>query len=224
MIIPVFNGEKYIKAAITSVLSQMKHFLEIVVIDDGSNDHTSTVVQELIQNYQNIYYKYQENRGVGVARNYGVEISQGEFLTFLDADDLWAANKLTIQINAFKQNPDIDIVFGQVEHFISPELSTQEAQRWNYPHKIMPAYAAGAMLLRRETFNQVGKFSETCEVGQFLDWYLRAIELNLISFFPPDVVLLRRVHNDNSSQKSKRYWQDYVRIIKSSLDRRRSQS
>lgn len=224
VIIPVFNGEKYIGESIKSVLAQSGHSLEIIVIDDGSTDTTFNVVKTLMKNHNNIYYKYQTNQGTSVARNHGIELSRGEFLAFLDADDLWTTNKLSIQFSALKENPDLQIVFGQVEHFISPELSPEEAKRWNYPREKMPAYAVGAMLLRRETFDRVGLFLETCIVGQFLDWYLKAIELHLNSYCPDEIVLLRRVHNDNSSQRSSRYWQDYVRILKSSLDRRRRNS
>lgn len=111
VIITVYNGEKYIKQAIESVLSQTYKDIELIVIDDGSIDTT----KEVICNYPNIKYAYQDNRGEGAARNYGVSLANGEYIAFLDADDLYKKDKIQKQINVLESNPGIDVVYCDLE-------------------------------------------------------------------------------------------------------------
>src|SRR5919205_4589183 len=99
VIIPVYNGESYVAEAIESILDQTYRPAEVIVVDDGSTDNTAEVVKRFGDVVQ---YHHQPNRGAGAARNRGVELSHGEFLAFLDADDLWHKDKLAHQIQAFK--------------------------------------------------------------------------------------------------------------------------
>jgi glycosyltransferase involved in cell wall biosynthesis len=95
VIIPTFNREKYVVKAIQSVLGQQFEDYEIIVVDDGSTDHT----RNILKNYGNeIHYIYQQNSGVGAARNAGINHSQGEWLAFLDSDDEWKTDYLSKQI------------------------------------------------------------------------------------------------------------------------------
>lgn len=91
VIIPVYNGERYLRTAIESVLAQNVCPIEIIVVDDGSTDASQTVAREFMPMVQVIT---QSNRGASVARNRGVALAHGEILAFLDADDLWLADKL----------------------------------------------------------------------------------------------------------------------------------
>ena len=95
VIIPVYNREKFLAEAIDSVLAQTYRPIEIIVIDDGSTDKSG----EIARSYAETKYIYQDNQGVSVARNIGVDAAQGEFLAFLDSDDMWLHNKLETQIN-----------------------------------------------------------------------------------------------------------------------------
>src|SRR5687768_16816995 len=98
-ILPVFNGGLYLAEAIESVLAQTYQPAEVIVIDDGSTDITGEIVKRFGDVVQ---YSTQPNSGAGAARNRGVQLAHGEFLAFLDADDLWLKNKLTDQMQAFK--------------------------------------------------------------------------------------------------------------------------
>src|SRR5436305_1029668 len=86
VIIPVYNGERYLGEAIESVLAQSYHWLEIILVDDGSTDGSATVAKQFSPAVQVVR---QPNLGAGAARNRGIALAQGEFLAFLDADDLW---------------------------------------------------------------------------------------------------------------------------------------
>src|SRR5215203_2066024 len=95
VVIPVFNGERFIAEAIQSVLDQTFRDFEMIVVDDGSTDATERIVRQFSGS---LSYHRQENSGVGVARNLGVECSKGEWIAFLDADDVWYPTKLADQL------------------------------------------------------------------------------------------------------------------------------
>src|SRR5581483_12146947 len=97
VIIPTYNRRDFVREAIASVLAQAYQDFEVIIVDDGSQDDTHAVIQE----FPGVRYIYQENRGVSAARNRGVTVSQGEFLAFLDSDDIWRPRKLESQIGFF---------------------------------------------------------------------------------------------------------------------------
>jgi glycosyltransferase involved in cell wall biosynthesis len=103
VIIVVYNGEKYIDEAIQSALNQTYKDIELIVVDDGSTDGTKDVVEK----YKNVKYIYQENRGQGSSRNVGIENSKGDYLAFLDADDLYASDKIEKQLEILMENHNI---------------------------------------------------------------------------------------------------------------------
>src|SRR5436309_7380613 len=107
VIIPVFNGERYIRQTIESVLAQTYRDFELLVIDDGSTDGTAEAVKEY---EKDLRYVHQGNGGASKARNQGIRFSQGKYIAFLDADDLWEPEKLTIQVEFLERNPKIGLV------------------------------------------------------------------------------------------------------------------
>ena len=222
VIIPVYNGKRYLAEAIESVLSQTYRPIEVIVVDDGSGDGSAAIIQRIIHKYgELIRYRYQPNAGVGQARNRGVELALGEFLAFLDQDDLWLPNKLTSQIEALTNALSLDIVFGHVDHFYSPELDANVRERLQHPGRTMPGYHQGAMLIRRDTFNRVGPFKTNGQFGHFLDWYTRAQDQKLVIEMRPEVVMLRRIHAANTSTKERENRSEYAQVLGQVLRRRR---
>jgi glycosyltransferase involved in cell wall biosynthesis len=98
VIIPVFNGEKYLAEAIESILAQCYSPIEIIIVDDGSTDNTPAIAKQ----YESIRYLSQTHGGISAALNNGITISKGNFYAFLDADDLWMPDKLTLQIKTYE--------------------------------------------------------------------------------------------------------------------------
>lgn len=107
VIIPAYNSEKTIEKTIQSVLSQDYDDIEIIVVNDGSTDNTEAVVKK----FEQVKYYYQQNAGVSFARNLGLEKSTGNYIQYLDADDLLAPQKIKIQIEAL-QNSNADVAYG----------------------------------------------------------------------------------------------------------------
>jgi glycosyltransferase involved in cell wall biosynthesis len=119
VIMPVYNGARYVSEAIESVLSQTYQNFELIIVNDGSNDDSKAVINPYLNDLRIRYYE-QCNAGVAAARNTAIKESQGEFIGFLDQDDLWLPEKIEIQIQYFKKYPDISLTYS--DYIIFNEL------------------------------------------------------------------------------------------------------
>jgi len=221
VIIPVYNCKRYLGEAIESALAQTYRPIEVIVLDDGSTDGSADVAKRFAPL---VRYDFQPNSGAGAARNRGVGLAQGSFLAFLDADDLWAEDKLTRQMAAFDDDPELAMVFGYVKQFYSPELDERVKKRIGLPVETMPGHHVGTMLIKRDAFLRVGMFETGWQMGEFIDWHARAMELGLKSSMLPEIVMKRRIHMNNMGRRERKHQTDYVRILKVALDRRREKA
>jgi glycosyltransferase involved in cell wall biosynthesis len=216
VMIGVYNAERYLGEAIDSVLAQTHRPLELIVVDDGSDDGSADVARSY---GDAVRYAYQENAGNGAARNHAVSLASGELFAFLDADDRFVPDKLERQLAM------LDVVFGHVREFVSPELTVEERERVRPPAPApQPWTAPNLMLVKRKAFERVGPFSETLKVGVTVDWYARATEAGLRSTMLPEVLLERRLHLTNNGLRERDSRQQYVHVLKAALDRRRAQA
>ena len=218
VLMPVYNRERYLAEAIESMLAESYRPLEIVVVDDGSTDGSAAVATR----YAEVRYAFQPHQGIASARNHSLSLAKGEYLAFLDSDDLWEAGALARQMEAFRSDPDLAMVFGHVIEFISPELDQETAAKLACHPEPMPSQGPGA-IVKAEAFRTVGPFRTEWQIGEFMDWQLRAKERGLKSRLLPDVVLRRRVHPSNTGVEQRDSRGDYLRILKASLDRRRNE-
>ena len=217
-VIPCFNGERYLGEAIRSVLDQDHDPLEIIVVDDGSTDRSAQVACGFGERVRLVA---QPHAGAAAARNLGVQHAQGDVLAFLDADDLWTAGRLVRQLRVLESHASADIVIGHTEQFVSPEIAEPERLAFRFDPGPAPARLSGALVVRRPAFERVGGFSTALETGEFVDWYLRAEELGLVSVMLPEVVLRRRLHRGNHGVVRRDAQQDYLSVIRAALERRR---
>jgi glycosyltransferase involved in cell wall biosynthesis len=222
VIIPVYNCDRYLGEAIESILSQTYRPLEILIIDDGSTDKSAEIAKSFIPS---VKYYYQPNSGsCSSPLNYGIKLSQGDFLAFLDSDDLWLKDKLMIQSQCFAENPHLDIVFGHVKQFISPELDSAIRQRFEIPKEIIQGIHRGTMLIKKQSFLSVGYFDSHWQRVEFIDWYIRAKSLNLEMMVIPDILFKRRIHQNNIGIIKKDRQSEYVQVIKQALNKKRENS
>ena len=130
VIMGVYNTAPYLAEAIESVLGQTYAPIELVVIDDGSDDGSGEIARGF---GDAIVYAYQENAGNGAARNHAARLATGELFAFLDADDRFVPDKLTRQWQALSRAPELDMVFGHMSEFVSPEVSEEERRALRPP-------------------------------------------------------------------------------------------
>lgn len=212
VIVPVFNGAKFITEALHSILAQEYTPLEIIVVDDGSTDETALAVQSF---GASISYHYQENSGSSAARNHGIRLAQGHWLAFLDADDVWAQGKLHRQMAVFQQDPTIQIVWGHVIEF-SNKLPVNLTEK-----TAVPGYHPGTMLIRRDTFAEIGRFSEAFKQVEVADWVTRVMQNNIKQKMLPDVLMYRRLHGANKGNNTE-HRRDYLYVLKQHLEQQRA--
>jgi glycosyltransferase involved in cell wall biosynthesis len=187
------------------------------VIDDCSTDGSA----EIAEGYApSVKYIFQPHSGIAAARNKGVRSARGEFLAFLDADDIWDKDKLKLQVKSLQNDTQLDMVFGHMRQFISPDLSAAEQVKLMMPQEVMAGYSAGAMLITRSAFDRVGFFDEGLRAGEFIDWYSRVAEKGLKARVLEQVVLLRRLHLSNMGRTQKSSRADYLKLVKDAIGRR----
>jgi len=219
VVIPAHNSGPHLRPTLDSVLAQTYRPLEVIVVDDGSADGTP----ETVESYgPPVVLLRQQRRGHPAARNAGIRAASGEFLSFLDHDDLWTPEKLSRQMECFRLDPDLDLVFGHIRNFFSAELTEEERAELRVPLEPLPGLLQGSMLAKKASFERVGLFEEAHTIGDFIDWYGRASIAGLRTHMLPDTVLHRRIHRLNHQRV---YRGDlragYLRAVRELLVRRR---
>jgi len=207
VVLPVRDGEAFLAEAIDSVLEQTGVRAEVIVVEDSSRDSSAAIAHGYGPPVTCITTR---PRGLGSARNVGVEAAGGEYLTFIDADDLWPSDRLAIQLEAREATSPADLLFGHELRFPPDGAGPRPAQN------------AGTLFCRRSTFEAVGPFPTEWRVGEFLDWLLRAKELGLSIAMLPDVVVYRRIHGGNLTIRARADYGDYAKILGRALARRRA--
>tara|TARA_R110000868_G_scaffold159_2_gene1536 strand:- start:95243 stop:96196 length:954 start_codon:yes stop_codon:yes gene_type:complete len=221
IIIPTYNSEATLSRAIMSAINQSYENTEIIVIDDGSSDNT----KELIKKYRHpIKYIYQVNSGVASARNNGVSAATGEYIAFLDADDLWNPSKLTHQFNAFTNHPQIALCttkFTKYNHFDldttpnSPvnETTTKIISKFEKIF-IDPYFGTPSIMMRKSLFLELGGFDTHYETAEDIDLWLRAAygrEVAVIS--PHNLTIVVDTKNSLSKRSDQITFSNNLKII-----------
>lgn len=219
-IVPAYNSKRYLREALESIRGQFYRPLEIIVADDGSTDGTASVVADY---GKQIRFLQQPTTGPPATRNLGLREAQGEFVAFLDADDLWHPEKLARQMARFQARPDLDLCVAHMQNFWIPELHDEAARFQDHRRgQSMPGYYTGTLLARRTLFDTVGPFNTTLWHGDATDWFLRVAESGAVIELLSDVLTYHRMHTANLSRRMAAASQnEYLRIVKASLDRRR---
>lgn len=196
VIIPAKNAAKYITEAIASISGQLPAKSEILVVDGGSTDQTREIAQSANPKVRTML---EPEPGNTAALNLGIANAQGDYVAFLDADDLWTPDKLDLQLKALNTDPTLEACFGLMESFFSPELSLEERTKRQCPSGRQPAILAGAMLARKGIFQKYGSFDTAYLYTSFLEWFGRARRMGLSSKVVDAAVLRRRIHTTNVS-------------------------
>lgn len=198
VVVPAFNCERYVRESLHSALRQSYPPLEIIVVDDGSTDSTAEVVAQMSGPCPIVYVR-QENQGPAAARNRGVAIAKGEWIAFLDADDVWDPAKLALHREYIAAYPEIFFFWSDM-NYIDERGAPRKRKNWGDPfaerifnRPICPL--PSSVVMRKEIFSRMGGFDSRLHCYEDLEFFAR-----VISGFPgkilPRELLAYRCHDD----------------------------
>ncbi len=219
-VIPVYNGERFVTEAIESALQQSYRPLQVVVVDDGSTDDTP----ERLRSFENrIDVVTQKNAGAGAARNRGVEAARGQWIAFLDSDDLWLPDKLALQMACLTEQPGAQACGCLVENFWEAELA-EEAARLRDSEFTRPTEGFWqGMLIHRDVFERIGGPDPEFRHFDGAEWLHRARSCGVVMADIDRVLVRRRIHRGNQSRRrGKRTPEEMLLIAEKLLARRRA--
>lgn len=212
VIIPTYNRASFLKEAIESVLVQEyfqrphRFSYELIVVDDGSTDQTQDVVASC---GKSVKYYFQEHKGVSAARNLGLELTSGDFIAFLDSDDLWKKEKIGIQMGFMKAFPQAKICYTEEIWMrrgllVNPKKRHRKYSGWIFD-KVLPLclISLSSALFRRDVFEEIGKFDENLPACEDYDFGIRLAQKYPVYFIPRPLIIKRGGHPD---QLSRKYW------------------
>jgi glycosyltransferase involved in cell wall biosynthesis len=182
VIVPCHNSAATVGAAVNSALSQSIENLELIVIDDGSSDATTECVEKAAGGDPRLRLMSQANCGVSFTRNRGVREARGRFVAFLDADDLWSADKLALHLDHLRSDPGVGVSFGRVQ-YLDPTGRPLARVSPTTRRSLGPAdlltgnrtITTSNLVVRRELFAQAGGFDERMSFAEDLEWLTRVL-------------------------------------------------
>jgi GT2 family glycosyltransferase len=216
VIIPVFNGAHFLHEAVASILAQDYPALEIIVVDDGSTDDIEAAVAALPID---VRFIRQFNAGPSVARNTGIHAASGEYIAFLDVDDLWPRGNLAGMVAHMEQAPGVDVLHGRAQ---LARITTEEPAGYRFigdPNESFGSYV-GAGLFRAAVFRTNGLFDPSMRFGEDADWFNRAREGGAVLERLEQITLIVRRHEANMTRGRSARELNTLLIIKKALDRR----
>ena len=217
-IIPVHNGERFLAEAVASLRVQRYAPLEIIVVDDGSTDGTPDLIARL---GVAVLAARQPQQGPAAARNSGLALARGEFIAFLDADDLRPPGTLHVQVERLLREPALDVLLGRTRLVRAADLANPHTADRADP---LIAMHLGCAVFRRDIFDRVGPFDERLRFSEDHDWFLRAREQRIGMAVLDTVTLLHRRHARNMTRGQASQGYGLPGVLKASLDRRRARS
>jgi len=216
VICPAWNAAATIAETLASVRAQTRPADALIVVDDGSDDDTAAIARRF-----GATVIHRQRGGPAAALNAGIAAAGADLLAFIDADDLWAADKLAIQTQVLGTD---DAVFGQVDFFACPSMTAMEAERYVIPPAPLPAWLSGAMLIRRAAFDAAGPFDPAMGGAFFIDWCDRARHRGLSLAMPAAVVLHRRIRPGSLSHRTTSRDAGYLAAAHAAIRRRRTEA
>jgi len=223
VIIPCYNAEDFIKEAIESVLAQSFQDFEILVVDNNSKDNSKAIIESFTN--KRVKYLRQEIQGEAAARNKGIEEASGEYIAFLDADDLWKANKLEEHIKVHDANPDYGLSYSNCDYMLKDDGTLHTMIRLGFTGTVYYNLLAenfiitpSSVVVKKSVLDEVGGFNNTYINGTDYDMWLRIAKKHKVIFIKEPLSIYRQhdgqiTHNTDT----KRIIENNKTIIRSNL-------
>jgi glycosyltransferase involved in cell wall biosynthesis len=220
VIIAVRNGERFLGQAIESVLAQTHERHEIVVVDGRSTDRS----REIALSYPGVRCAVEDARGFAHAWNVGLDATRGELIAILDSDDRWHPRKLEAQIELMRQ-PGIDYAITRMRFFLEPGHPPPRGFRPETLEGDHVAHMPSSILVRRGTFDEIGRFRTDFNVANDIDWFARLKDSGMRVGIVPEVLVFKRVHNANLSLTAAgSFNRELLALLRESVARQRATS
>lgn len=216
VLIPAHDSRRWIEETLGSVAAQTRLPGEIIVVDDGSTDGTPEVVAAFSPDITVIR---QDNHGIAQTRNRLLAAASREFISFLDHDDLYPADRIELLLAEFDRPPGADIVSGRVEVF--GEQMTGRPETAPGSGNTVHAMSFGSTLIRRAVFGTTGPLNESVGAAEDVEWFMRARDLGCLVRYVDVLTLRYRWHETNTSHDIDRAMGHIVDALQQSIGRRR---
>jgi len=218
VIVAVYNGERFLSEALESLFEQDYSPFEVILIDDGSTDGSADIARR----FRGIRYVHQENRGLAAARNAGLRLAQGEFLAYLDDDDILPPHKISRQATYLVDHPDVGCVLARQEVILEEGVEPPEWLTRDTIFGDLDGIPLVSAMIRTELLRQLGGFDETYRFAEDRDLFVRLRENGVRMDVIPEVLLFRRFHGENMNFRLRPQKHPLFRSLKSKIDRQRS--
>lgn len=224
VIMPAYNAERYIAQAIESVIAQSYKNWELIIVDDGSTDNSAAIIKGYCEQQSKIVYLHQSNGKQGKARNLGISRSKGVYIAFLDADDLWTAEKLQFQISCFNERQELDLLFSQ-GHFLHEQTTSnfnvEIKATWNLSD--LESFINGnkipiaSVMLKKKAILKVGGFSisNNTQFGEDYLLWLKLLSTNHIFSSVNQRLFYYRIHGKQATKNNKL---DHIKLLDLYID------
>ena len=224
--IPCFNSGRFIRQTVESVINQTFQDLEIVIVDDGSHDNTKQIISSFKD--ARIRYFYKDNEGLAFTRNKAIDLSDGEYIALLDHDDLWEPEKIEKQLEVFKKNNNLGLVFSD-----SYILENNHKKKFTYFDRIKPKkgfifedllFASSnfiplsSVIVRKDVFKDVGFFNPAFKIGEELELFLKVAQLYEFDYIDKPLITYR-LHEGNFSTNKEIFVKEAFEILQFWQDR-----
>lgn len=223
---PAYNAAQHIAESIKSALDQTWRNIELVIVNDGSTDETDRIVQEYLSDERVLYFQHDQNKGLPATRNTGIRISTGEYIAFLDSDDLWHREKLQRQMEYF-EHMEVDLVHTRYQILDNDAYYTRKLSRKAIKHLEFPTYESllchngiGVLtvVIKREVIAQIGDFDESLWTGEDWDMWIRLAKAGKRFGFLNDILATYRIHGGTMTQQIEIYGQAVMVVLSKHLN------
>lgn len=216
VVIPTYNGEKHLSATLYSVFKQTYSNFEVIIVDNGSSDQTSTIAKR----YENVRYQSFATQNTADARNRGVKLAKGKYIAFLDQDDLWETNKLELQVTFLEENPDFDAAICHQTTFLDPGTNKPHWLKREFLEGSQLSYNPSSLLVKKTLLDQ-NTFDLAFSLTSDVAWFFQAKHQGLKIGELKDILMHRRVHLNNGVHACSKLQKELLHVIKDSLKQRR---
>lgn len=202
-IIPMYNSSKTIIRALDSIRKQtyQEGVLQIIVIDDGSTDNSIDLVQDFKRTYStvNITLLKKENGGVSSARNEGLKYAKGNYIAFLDSDDIWLNNKIKLQLDTIIENPNIDLLGSTFDDITFTKVLGRKVGKLiplkPFGYAIKTQLVTSTVLFKRDVYDKIGGLNESMKYSEDMNYWFRAMKF--FNCYLLNIPLVVMEHNNN---------------------------